>query len=475
MPGNQGTVTNAYCKEGIQDDYALSNGTSTTVNFFTTGTKDAEFTSSTTIAFDGMTMHGPDKASEIVTKISQGGTESDVFEALLATNPSQEGTSTWVEANIVNATSTQAINFDAGRATSSTYSVVTDSAGSLTSVDGTTYNGTKVYDGTMVKTPTLDVGGTTVNAWTASSTTADVGTKNFAYNADALSDYATATYKDGTYLVKDGTIYSPGNINVGGASQTFTLGNAFSYTITPKAMNSVAVSVSETNLYEGEALLDEWLTVTSTDPSGIDGTAKWDEGQTLSTQTTTYNWTWTPNSDNYQSYSGTVELNVFEKQIVSIEVTKAPKTDYVAYDAFDPTGIEVTATYSDDTTAVLTDECAFKIVGADGNEVEGGIDKLFVSYDEVTVYLSSGSEVTTTIPINVDYVRFVVEQKAYNKDITYGCRLCQICGGTKSIQQRHHLRRQLSMERRGLLHLARQHRSCRDKNGLLRSRSRPYR
>lgn len=418
--GNQGTVTNAYCKEGIQDDYALSNGTSTTVNFFTTGTKDAEFTSSTTIAFDGMTMHGPDKASEIVTKISQGGTESDVFEALLATNPSQEGTSTWVEANIVNATSTQAINFDAGRATSSTYSVVTDSAGSLTSVDGTTYNGTKVYDGTTVKTPTLNVGGTTVNAWTADSTTADVGIKTFSYNADALSGYAAATYNGGTYLVKDGTIYSPGNINVGGASQTFTLGNAFSYTITPMPMNRVAVSVSETKFYEGEALLDEWLTVTSTDPSDIAGTAKWDEGQTLSTQVTEYKWTWTPNSSNYQSYSGTVELNVFEKQIVSIAVTKAPKTEYVAYDAFDPTGIEVTATYSDDTTAVLTDEYAFKIVGADGNEVEGGIDKLFVAYDEVTVYLLSGSEATTTITINVDYVRFVVEQKAYNKDITYG-------------------------------------------------------
>ena len=422
--GNQGTVTNAYCKEGIQDDYALSNGTSTTVNFFTTGTKDAEFTGATTIAFDGMTMHGPDKASEIVTKISQGGTESDVFEALLATDPSKEGTSTWVEAKIVNATSTQAINFDAGRATSSTYSVVTDSAGSLTSVDGTTYNGTKVYDGNPLTAPYISYGSKTVNAWTAASDdliNVNGGeAKVFSYDASALSGHTTVAYNGTTYFIDGGTIYSPGNINVGSASQTFTLGNAFSYTITPISMNSVTVSVSETKLFEGEALLDEWLTVTSTDPSGIDGTAKWDEGQTLSTQTTTYNWTWTPNSDNYQSYSGTVELNVFEKQIDSIEVTKAPKTDYVAYDAFDPTGIEVTATYSDDTTAVLTDEYSFKIVDADGNEVEGGIDKLFVAYKEVTVYLLSGSEVTTTISIDVDYVRFAVEQKAYNKDITYG-------------------------------------------------------
>ena len=423
--GNQGTVTNAYCKEGIQDDYALSNGASTTVNFFTTGTKDAEFTGATTIAFDGMTMHGPDKASEIVTKISQGGTESDVFEALLATDPSKEGTSTWVEAKIVNATSTQAINFDAGRATSSTYSVVTDSAGSLTSVDGTTYNGTKVYDGNALTAPYISYGSKTVNAWKAASGTDLINVnggeaKVFSYNESALSGHTTVAYNGTTYFIDGGTIYSPGNINVGGASQTFTLGNAFSYTIMPISMNSVVVSVSETKLYEGEALLDEWLTVTSTDPSGIDGTAKWDEGQTLSTQTTTYNWTWTPNSDNYQSYSGTVELDVLEKQIVSIEVTKAPKTEYVAYDAFDSTGIEVTATYSDGTTAVLTDEYAFKIVDADGNDVEGGIAKLFVAYKEVTVYLLSGSEVTTTIRINVDYVRFAVEQKAYNKDITYG-------------------------------------------------------
>ena len=378
--------------------------------------EDASFTDDGKIAFALPNRSG--NIAKAVRQINQKDNVTTVSDAQIAEQVTEGGGLTWIEAPIVAHGDDTSVSASLNTVSTGAYNV--QNYDTVSSADDTAYRGSKVYDGTMVKTPTLDVGGTTVNAWTADSTTADVGTKTFSYNANALSDYAAATYDGGTYLVKDGTIYSPGNINVGGASQTFTLGNAFSYTITPKAMNSVAVSVSETNLYEGEALLDEWLTVTSTDPSGIGGTAKWDEGQTLSTQTTTYKWTWTPNSDNYQSYSGTVELNVFEKQIVSIEVTKAPKTDYVAYDAFDPTGIEVTATYSDDTTAVLTDECAFKIVGADGNEVEGGIDKLFVSYDEVTVYLSSGSEVTTTIPINVDYVRFVVEQKAYNKDITYG-------------------------------------------------------
>ena len=350
--------------------------------------------------------------------------ESGLTSQFVAQDESEVGQLVWITLPKLTTTGSNDYELLVNYSTSSTYSVVTDSAGSLTSVDGTTYNGTKVYDGNPLTAPYISYGSKTVNAWTAASDdliNVNGGeAKVFSYDASALSGHTTVAYNGTTYFIDGGTIYSPGNINVGSASQTFTLGNAFSYTITPISMNSVTVSVSETKLFEGEALLDEWLTVTSTDPSGIDGTAKWDEGQTLSTQTTTYNWTWTPNSDNYQSYSGTVELNVFEKQIDSIEVTKAPKTDYVAYDAFDPTGIEVTATYSDDTTAVLTDEYSFKIVDADGNEVEGGIDKLFVAYKEVTVYLLSGSEVTTTISIDVDYVRFAVEQKAYNKDITYG-------------------------------------------------------
>ena len=178
-------------------------------------------------------------------------TESGLTSQFVAQDESEVGQLVWITLPKLTTTGSNDYELLVEYSTSSTYSVVTDSAGSITSVDGTTYRGTKVYDGTMVTTPTLDVGGTTVNAWTADNTTADVGIKTFSYNANALSDYAAATYNGGTYLVKGGTIYSPGNINVGGDPQTFTLGNAFSYTITPMPMNSVAVSVSETKLYEG--------------------------------------------------------------------------------------------------------------------------------------------------------------------------------------------------------------------------------
>ena len=395
--GNQGTVTNAYCKEGIQDDYALSNGTSTTVNFFTTGTKDAEFTSSTTIAFDGMTMHGPDKASEIVTKISQGGTESDVFEALLATNPSQEGTGTWVEANIVNATSTQAIDFDAGRATSSTYSVVTD--GTIESVDGTTYKGSKEYDGTAYATPYITIGSEQINAWTADNTTADVGIKKFTYLGDsALTGYQVVSYANGDkYLVKGGTVYSPSTITIGGQSgQAFKLGNSFSYEITPASV-TVTPSVPDDDLYTGNSMPEITATAVDSGGSPVEGSIAWDNPDaTLISGNNSYNWTWTPTSSNYQTVTGSIKLEAFDKAIERLTIEGEFKTAYVAFEPFDPTGVKVIAHYTDGSSAQLgNDEYQFTVVNGD-------INKLIVANDTVTVSLKKGSGASATITITVN-------------------------------------------------------------------------
>ena len=378
--------------------------------------EDASFTDDGKIAFAL-----PNRSGDIanaVRQINQNGNVTTVSDAQIAEQVTEGGGLTWIEAPVVAHGDDTSVSASLNTVSTGAYNV--QNYDTVSSADDTAYRGSKVYDGTMVKTPTLDVGGTTVEAWTADSTTADVGTKTFSYNEGALSGYAAATYDGGTYLVKGGTIYSPGKITVNGATPTFALGKDFVYEIT-QASVTVTPNVPDDDLYTGNPMPK--LTATAVDSGGspVEGSIAWDEPDaTLVSGKHSYNWTWTPNSDNYKSYSGTVELNVLEKQIVSIAVTKAPKTDYVAYDAFDSTGIEVTATYSDDSTAVLTDEYAFKIVGTDGNEVEGGIDKLFVAYKEVTVYLLSGSEAITTISIDVDYVRFAVEQKAYNKDITYG-------------------------------------------------------
>ena len=357
-------------------------------------------------------------ASSIVNQIVFNGNTYTVWDKLIATGADTVGQ--WTQVATVDAPNSS----NGGNVTYTTMGTGTfslEGGETITGVSGNSYTAEREYDGNAPQSPSVvlsDNGGSYADVWKTTNASANVGQYTMTFDKNAFTDAVVATGSDNlTYVAANGIVYSPGSMEQIGQ---LNIVNNINVNIT-KASVTVTPNVPTDDLYAGNSMPE--ITVTAVDGGGspVEGEFTWDDPDaTLISGKHSYAWTWTPNSDNYKSYSGTVELNVFEKQIVSIEVTKAPKTDYVAYDAFDPTGIEVTATYSDDTTAVLTDECAFKIVGADGNEVEGGIGKLFVSYDEVTVYLLSGSEVTTTIPINVDYVRFVVEQKAYNKDITYG-------------------------------------------------------
>lgn len=357
-------------------------------------------------------------ASSIVNQIAFNGNTYTVWDKLIATGADTVGQ--WTQVATVDAPNSSS----GGNVTYTTMGTGTfslEGGETITGVSGNAYTAAREYDGNPPQSPSVvlsDNGGSYADVWKTTNASANVGQYMMTFDKNAFTDAVVATGSDGlTYIAKNGIVYSPGSMEQIGQ---LNIVNNINVNIT-QASVTVTPNVPTDDLYAGNPLPE--LTVTAVDSGGspVEGSIAWDDPDaTLVSGKHSYNWTWTPNSDNYQSYSGTVELNVLEKQIVSIEVTKAPKTEYVAYDAFDSTGIEVTATYSDDTTAVLTDEYAFKIVGADGNEVEGGLDKLFVAYKEVTVYLLSGSEVTTTISINVDYVRFVMKQKAYNKDITYG-------------------------------------------------------
>lgn len=357
-------------------------------------------------------------ASSIVNQIVFNGKTYPVWDKLIATDT--EAVGQWTQVATVDAPNSSS----GGNVTYTTMGTGTfslEGGETITGVSGNSYTAEREYDGNVPQSPSVvlsDNGGSYADVWKTTNASANVGQYTMTFDKNAFTDAVVATGSDNlTYVAANGIVYSPESIDPVGR---LNIANDINVTVT-QASVKVTPNVPTDDLYAGNPLPE--LTVTAVDSGGspVEGSIAWDEPDaTLVSGKHSYNWTWTPNSDNYQSYSGTVELNVFEKQIVSIEVTKAPKTEYVAYDAFDSTGIEVTATYSDDTTAVLTDEYAFKIVDADGNEVEGGIDKLFVAYKEVTVYLLNGSEATTTFRINVDYVRFVVEQKAYNKNITYG-------------------------------------------------------
>ena len=62
-------------------------------------------------------------------------------------------------------------------------------------------------------------------------------------------------------------------------------------------------------------------------------------------------------NDSTNAKADTVEVTVAAKTLVKIEVTESPaKTTYFVGDAFSSDGLKVTATYSDDTTVVVTDK-----------------------------------------------------------------------------------------------------------------------
>lgn len=359
-------------------------------------------------------------ASSIVNQIVFNGKTYTVWDKVIATDPKEVGQWTQV------ATGDAPNSSIGGKVTYTTMGTGTfslEGGETITGVSGNSYTVEREYDGNAPQSPSVVLssgGGSFGEVWKAEGASANVGQYTMTFDKSVLTAAGSvvAAGSDGlTYIAKNGIVYSPGSMEQIGQ---LNIVNNINVNIT-KASVTVTPNVPDNDLYTGNRLPE--LTATAVDSGGspVEGDIAWDEPDaTLISGTHSYNWTWTPNSDNYQTKTGSIELEAFDRKIQSLSVQGDFKTAYTAYEPFDPKGVEVIAHYSDGTTAVLTDEYAFKIVGADGNEVEGGIDKLFVAYKEVTVYLLSGSEAITTISIDVDYVRFAVEQKAYNKDITYG-------------------------------------------------------
>lgn len=358
---------------------------------------DARFADDGRIAF-AVSRQNPANAGSVIRTVVQENTTTTISDAEIADIVSSGDGPAWITVDRVNASGKSSLTIGS-YATAGAYKVQNYDA--VSSAGDTAYRGSKVYDGTAVKTPTLKVGdvggvgGVTVDAWTASSTTADVGTKTFSYNADALSGYAAATYNGGTYLVQDGTIYSPGEITVNDVGQTFDLGKDFVYEIT-KAPVTVTPNVPDDDLYTGNPMPK--LTATAVDSGGkaVEGSIEWDEPDaTLSSGTKSYAWTWTPRSSNYQTVTGSMELEAFDRKIVSLTVQGDYKTKYIAYEPFNSTGVEVYANYSDDTQAKLDDsKYEFTVVNGD-------INRLVVVNDTVTVSLKEDAEVNTTFKIKV--------------------------------------------------------------------------
>ena len=368
--------------------------------------EDASFTDDGKIAFAL-----PNRSGEIakaVSEIDQNGNVTTVSDAQIAEQVTEEGGLTWIEAPVVAHGDDTSVSASLNTVSTGTYNVQNYDA--VSSAGDSAYRGSKVYDGTMVKTPTLDVGGTTVNAWTADSTTADVGAKTFSYNASALSGYAAAAYNGGTYLVKGGTIYSPGTITVNGEAPTFDLGKDFVYEITPAPVEVVVANIPGT-FYAGDPMPE--LTVQSVTPD-VPGTIAWNDSSLVYGQNE-YDWTWTPESKNYLPDTGTVMLEVLQATINEIVVSGDFETRYTAYDAFEPTGMVVTAYYAGDSEherGVVLESSDYTVSVANGD-----INRLLVTNTFVTVTYNADNRLTDTAEITVS--KLAVDVPTANQGLVY--------------------------------------------------------
>lgn len=352
----------------------------------------------------------PANAGSIPRTITQGADTSNISDAEIAGAITEGSGTAWLTINKVNATTN--VDMSVGdRVSTGSYNLTSPT---ISSVDGTTYKGSKEYDGTAYATPYITIGSEQINAWTADNTTADAGVKNFAYAGDsALTGYQVVSYANGDkYLVKGGTVYSPSTITIGGQSgQAFKLGNSFSYEITPASV-TVTPNVPDNDLYTGNPMPE--ITATAVDGGGspVEGDIAWDDPDAkLISGKHSYNWTWTPTSNNYQTVKGSIELEAFDRKIESLTVQGTYKTAYTAYEPFDSTNVEVIAHYSDGSSEQLVnDEYEFTVVNGDK-------DRLIVGNNTVTVSLKKGSGASTTITITVS--KLAVDVPIANQGLVY--------------------------------------------------------
>ena len=268
----------------------------------------------------------------------------------------------------------------------------------ITGVSGNSYTVEREYDGNVPQSPSVVLssgGGSYADVWKATNASANVGQYTMTFDKSVLTAAGSvvAAGSDGlTYIAKNGIVYSPGSMEQIGK---LNIVNNINVNIT-QASVTVTPNVPTGDLYTGNRLPE--ITATAVDGGGspVEGNIEWDEpNATLVSGKSSYAWTWTPNSSNYQTKTGSIELEAFDRKIVSLTVQGNYRKEYTAYEPFDPTGVEVIAHYSDGSSAPLSnDEYEFTVVN-------GNKDRLVVGNDTVTVSLKAGSTASTTFKIKV--------------------------------------------------------------------------
>lgn len=246
--GAGGSITNAYCLDGVQSAYGNSGGGQSLTAYFSTFASGITpvFVGTSEIAFNGFTKQAPSNASAIVAEITQGGTTQNVMEALIATSESEAGQSVWLTVPYVNATSTAAINLAASYATGSTIALSSDLT--FSSGEGI-YMASREYNGENVSASIVLGDGRTDLYYSEANANKHVGTHTLTSNIASASGYAYIDYAGTKYVYNTAnkTIYTPQEV----AGALFDVTKALSVEIAPRA---ITVGKASGNITYGDTV-----------------------------------------------------------------------------------------------------------------------------------------------------------------------------------------------------------------------------
>lgn len=172
------------------------------------------------------------------------------------------------------------------------------------------------------------------------------------------------------------------------------------FTVT-QATPAVTVKVQDKLLQEGDKLSTVGIYL---EEGSTTGTVSWDDTEfALEKGENVVTWTYVPeDTQNYTGATGSLTLTVGDEVLTAFKMTKEPdKTEYNAFEAFDPTGIELMATFDGvHEQPVAIDECEIVVenAAADG-KLTAATTKVTVKYGNMSVEIAvSVAKIKVEIP-----------------------------------------------------------------------------
>lgn len=205
------------------------------------------------------------------------------------------------------------------------------------------------------------------------------------------------TVKDGGEVLSVGVYTVTAKLNdinyfADKAETTFTVTQA-----TPK----VTVKVQDKLLQEGDKLSTVGIYL---EEGSTPGTVSWEDTElALKKGENVVTWTYVPEDTlNYTGDTGSLTLTVGDEVLTAFKMTKGPdKTEYNAFEAFDPTGIELMATFDGvHEKAVAIDECEIVVENATADgKLTAATTKVTVKYGNMSVEIAvSVAKIKVEIP-----------------------------------------------------------------------------